>query len=380
MKKQVFVYILVTLLSAAVLFGWGKYASDGSEIFRQSVDVAPAKVLSVDASNTVDNDSFVSTMLICTAEILSGPHQGERVKVYQEHNSDVYSMDIVEKGDKIVIKNYPMEDLGTEWAVDNYLRTSPLWFLVMMFVVLIVIFGRAKGLRTVISLIYTCISVFAVFIPAILSGKNIYINGVCVCIFIIAMTLLLVNGWDKKTLCAFLGCTGGVLAAALITLVFSRIMKFTGYVSESSYYLTKLPHPVDLGAIAFSAVIIGAVGAVMDVAMSMSSSLYELSIKVPDISFGSLVSSGFAIGRDMMGTMANTLVLAYVGSSLSSVLLLLSYAESTMDVFNREMIAHEILQAVAGSVGIVLTIPVTALVCGVLYVYVSKNIDITPSL
>ena len=104
------------------------------------------------------------------------------------------------------------------------------------------------------------------------------------------------------------------------------------------------------------------------ISMSMSSSLYELSVKVPDINFKSLVSSGFAIGRDMMGTMANTLVLAYVGSSLSSVLLLLTYAESTMDVFNREMIAHEILQAVAGSIGIVLTIPVTALVCGAFYI------------
>ena len=244
-----------------------------------------------------------------------------------------------------------------------------------LFVILIIIFGRTKGLRTIISLMYTCISVFAVFIPAVLSGKNIYLNAVFVCIFIIAMTLLLVNGWDKKTLCALLGCVGGVMAAAAITAVFSHVMKFTGYVNESSYYLTKLPHPVDLGAIAFSAVIIGAVGAVMDVAMSMSSSLYELSVKADNITFSSLVSSGFAIGRDMMGTMANTLVLAYVGSSLSSVLLLLTYAESTMDVFNREMIAHEIVQAVAGSIGIVLTIPVTALVCGAFYIGRNKNID-----
>jgi len=110
----------------------------------------------------------------------------------------------------------------------------------------------------------------------------------------------------------------------------------------------------------------------MDVAMSMSSSLHELSEKVPGISFKSLVSSGLAIGRDMMGTMANTLVLAYVGSSVTSVLLFMSYAGRAADIFNKEIIANEILQAIAGSIGILLTIPVTALICG--WLYIKKNV------
>ena len=208
---------------------------------------------------------------------------------------------------------------------------------------------------------------FFVFVPSVLSGHNIYVSGVLVCVFIIAMTLLMVNGADKKTLCASLGCVGGVMAAAVITVVFSRVMMFTGYTDSESYSLTMLSNPVDLIALSFSAIIIGAVGAVMDVAMSISSALYEMTEKVEGITFKSLVSSGFEIGRDMMGTMANTLVLAYIGSSVSSVLLLLTYADSAADVFNREMIAYEILQAVAGSLGILLAIPLTTIVCGAVY-------------
>lgn len=276
-------------------------------------------------------------------------------------------MRIVRPGDTVIMKNYKIEDLGTDWAVENFKRSNVLFILIAAFAVLVIIFGRSKGFRTIISLAYTCLAVFLVFIPAVLGGRNIYVTSIAICVFIIFMTLLLVNGADKKTLCAALGCVGGVLTAAIITVIMSKVMIFAGYTNEDSYYLTMLPKPVNLKALNFAAIIIGAVGAVMDVAMSLSSSLYEMKEKIPDISFKSLVSSGLAIGRDMMGTMSNTLVLAYIGSSVSCVLLLLTYADSLADVLNREMIAYEILQAIAGSLGILLAIPLTTLVCGVFY-------------
>ena len=114
-------------------------------------------------------------------------------------------------------------------------------------------------------------------------------------------------------------------------------------------------------------IIVGAVGAVMDVSMSISSSLYELRLKSPEIKPKELMKSGFAIGRDMMGTMANTLVLAYIGSSLTCVLLLVSYNASLEQVINKEMIIAEILQALAGSLGMLLTLPLTSAVCAAIY-------------
>lgn len=375
MKKRIITYVLTALLSAVLLFVWNGYVSRDTDIFKHAVKSASAEVLTVDSREETDLDNFISTAIIGNAEITSGEHNGEVVKVYQEHNSAYNNMRIIEPGDKIIIKNFPVEGEGIDWVVDNYKRTGALMWLVAIFVIMVLVFGRSKGLRTVVSLAYTCISVFAVFVPAVLSGKNIYLTGILVCVFIIAMTLLMVNGADKKTLCAALGCIGGVLVAALITVIFSHIMNFAGYTDEDSYYLTMLPNEINLKAIAFSAIIIGAVGAVMDVAMSISSSLHEMTEKVEGITFKSLVESGFAIGRDMMGTMANTLVLAYMGSSVSCVLLLLTYADSAADVFNREMIAYEILQAVAGSLGILLAIPLTTVVCGLVYIKRKKTIE-----
>ena len=144
-----------------------------------------------------------------------------------------------------------------------------------LFCVGVLLFGRFKGLNTLISLLFTCLAVFAVYIPSILSGQNLYIWTVVVCFYIIVMTMLLINGLDKKSLCAGLGCFCGVLVAGLITFIMSRMMNLTGMASEDTLYLTmlELEKPIDLKAIIFGTITIGALGAVMDVAMDISSSL-----------------------------------------------------------------------------------------------------------
>ena len=117
----------------------------------------------------------------------------------------------------------------------------------------------------------------------------------------------------------------------------------------------------------FAAIIIGAVGAVMDVAMDIASALAELKSQVGDISRTQIIKSGFTIGRDIIGTMSNTLILAYIGSCLSCTLLMVAGNPSLLLLFNTEMIVVELLQTIAGSFGMLLTIPLTSVVCGVLY-------------
>ena len=148
-----------------------------------------------------------------------------------------------------------------------------------------------------------------------------------------------------------------------------NIIKLTGYVDENSVYLVYLneENPIDLKAIIFSSIIIGAIGAIMDVAVDISVALKEIADKVKDSSFHSIVKSGLTIGRDILGTMSTTLILAYIGSSLSVVLLLVAYNSSLTYLFNREMIVVEILQALVGSLGILFTIPLTSIICGILY-------------
>jgi uncharacterized membrane protein len=153
------------------------------------------------------------------------------------------------------------------------------------------------------------------------------------------------------------------------------VLFLTGIVDENSRYLANLPleTPINLKAIMFAGIIIGAMGAIMDVAMSISSSLWEVKEKARIINFETLFRSGLAIGRDIMGSMANTLILAYIGSSLSVVLILSVYNNSLLSLFNTEMIVVEILQALAGSLGILFAIPLTAFFCSIIYLKREKS-------
>jgi uncharacterized membrane protein len=155
----------------------------------------------------------------------------------------------------------------------------------------------------------------------------------------------------------------------------NKILALTGIVDEESIYLTfiETETPIDLKAIIFAAIIIGALGAIMDVAMSTASSLWEVRDKADSVSFEALFKSGMNIGRDVMGTMTNTLILAYIGSSLSVVLLLSVYSTSLLYLLNREMIVIEILQALIGSFGLLLTLPLTSFICAVIYVKDNKQ-------
>jgi uncharacterized membrane protein len=183
------------------------------------------------------------------------------------------------------------------------------------------------------------------------------------------MTLLIVSGTGKKTTAAAFGCLGGLFVSGILTVIMDGALKLTGMVDEESVYLTYLntESPIDLRAVIFASILIGALGAVMDVAMSISSSLKEISDKMKGTSFSVLFKSGITIGRDIMGTMANTLILAYIGSSMSVVLLIIAYNNSMRLMFNREMIVVEILQALVGSLGILATIPLTSFIGGIVY-------------
>jgi uncharacterized membrane protein len=208
-----------------------------------------------------------------------------------------------------------------------------------------------------------------VFIPSVLAGQNIYIWSVVTCVYVIIMTMLFINGANKKSFSAGMGCFCGVAIAGLLTVLMSWLLKLTGMVNEDSLYLqlVQTANPIDLRGIIFAAIIIGALGAIMDVAMDIASSLYELRRNVPDISARKLIGSGFNIGRDVMGTMANTLVLAYIGSGLATTLLLVAYNVTFIELMNMELIVVELLQALVGSIGILLAIPMTAFICAAIY-------------
>ena len=321
-----------------------------------------------------ENDVALPSTKVITfyATITSGEDKGKSVLANQILGGITIGADAKEvaAGDNILMT----EISPGEWHFSDYIRINGILVLAAIFVILLLFFGRIKGLNAILSLGLTCVAIFAVFIPSILSGKNIYASSIIVCVYSIIVTLLIANGANKKSIAAIAGCFGGVIATGILTVIMDKVLGLTGMINEEAMYLVYLnpDNPIDLKAIIFAGIIIGAVGAVMDVAMSISSALWELKEQAPDLNSSGFFKSGMNIGRDVMGTMTNTLVLAYIGSSLSLVLLLIVYVSTFTELINRELVIVELLQAVVGSLGILLTMPLTALICSVLYPQSSK--------
>ena len=315
-----------------------------------------------------------NTDITFEAHVKSGKHKGELVIGTQSISTYVTgTVKEIEAGDKVLLYNETSYDGESRWYFMEYSRTSALLVLTIVFLGLIVLFGRTKGLKTLVSLVFTVLAIFIVFIPAILGGQNIYAWTIVTCTFITISTVLLVYGYSRKTIATALGCIAGVLVAGVLTLIMNGVLRLTGFVDENAIYLEQLNSHIDLKAIIFAGILIGAVGAIMDVAIDISSSLTEVASKMEKPDFKEIVKSGFNIGKDIMGTMTNTLILAYIGSSLSTVLLLTASSHSVAYLFNLEMIAVEILQALAGSIGILTTIPLTSVIAAALYRYVDPH-------
>lgn len=347
----------------------------GTPYLAQVRKLTDSKIDSFDLGGNTIN----TKMIYFDAVVQGGEFKGQTVQALQTIDG-MYAIrqHEVQPGDKIILYHVSPEEVGqnVEWLLGDFLRTDKLTLLGCAFMLLLLWFGREKGLNTIISLVFTCLAIFMVFIPSILAGHNIYLSTIIVSVYIVLMTFLLVHGADRKTFAASVGCVGGIIAAGVLTQVMSGILKLTGALDQESVFLLLLneKRPIDLLAIIFAAIVIGALGAIMDVAMSIASSLEEICQQVERPTFRSILNSGLNIGRDVISTMTNTLILAYIGGSLSVVLLLIAYNGNLLSLLNRELISVEILQAIVGSLGILLTIPVTSVISA----YVSTKPDKTP--
>lgn len=383
-KLNSIMYIITVIFSVIFIFAGNRIFTQKSVLWQgqnglaEKARIIEIKSIDTDEYSLGEGTSMSTTTVNFKAEILSGEYKGKIVSGIQNiDNFSPYVTKQIEEGDKVLLTHDEGDnvDISRDWIYSEMLRTDKLMILMVAFLLLILLFGGKKGVNTIVSLGFTCLAIFGVFVPSVLSGANIYITSVIICLYTIIMTLVIVNGCDKKTLSAIIGCFSGVLLAGVITLIMNKILHLTGVLDETSIHITLLDteKPIDLLGIIFGSIIIGAMGAVMDVSMSISSSLYELSKKVENADFYMLIGSGFTIGRDIMGTMANTLVLAYIGSSLSSVLLLIIYNPNILSLMNREMVVVEILQALVGSIGILFTIPFTSFIAAFLYSKKSKS-------
>lgn len=235
------------------------------------------------------------------------------------------------------------------------------------------VIGGKKGIRGVLGLVFTFAAIIYVYLPLVYQGHSPFMSAVFICAVTAAVTLYLIGGAGKKTVCATAGTLAGVVIAGVAAAIFSRLSGITGWnVSDIESLLTLWQtNNIQVGGLLFSGLLISSLGAVMDVAMSISSSMQELCSQNQEISRLELMRAGMRVGRDMMGTDSNTLILAFAGTSLSMLVLDYAYELPYLQIINSNNIGIAVMQGLSGSFGVVLSVPATVLMAA--YIYKDEN-------
>jgi uncharacterized membrane protein len=313
---------------------------------------------------------FVQMEQLATIEITRGPYKGERHTLLNSlMGHPVFDLYLTE-GRRVILWG-EVDEAGTllQIYLQDFARDSYLYLLIGLFIIVLLLVGRLKGLYTVITLSVTVFAVFRILLPMLLAGYSPIPATIVVAAFITLITLVFISGLHRKTAAAAIGTVGGVLVAGLLALMIGGAANLTGFSSEEAQMLLYMEGgPIDVRGLLFAGIIIGALGAVMDVSMSISTAMTEVYCVNPSLCFKDLFKSAMNVGRDIMGTMANTLILAYVGTTMPLLLLFMGYQMPWVTIVNSDLVATEVVRALTGSIGLVASIPLTALAAGLLLV------------
>ena len=283
-----------------------------------------------------------------------GPIYGEPAKVGQ---SVVLSINTYANGDHTA-------------TVYEYNRTPIVFLILGIFVLVTIAVGGRTGAKSVLGLIITMVVILMVFLPLLMKGWLPIPTAFLLCSLVAVVCFVILGGCSKKVLCACIGTIGGVAFSMLFGILTQKLLHLDGLRATDAEALLQLRQtgtPVHIRGLLVAGVIISALGAVMDVAMSIASAQSELKAVDPDLSARALWRSGMNIGRDMVGTMTNTLILALVGSSLVLMIYLSSLEPSFSQLMSGTFFSVEMVQAIASSVGVILAVPLSALIGAFLF-------------
>jgi uncharacterized membrane protein len=298
-------------------------------------------------------------------EIKSGVDTGKKIFLSSQIESNPF--DINPKiGDIILL--YGNEINGERmYSIQGFWHLDMLIFWMILLVIAILLFGKNQGIKSLASLFVSLFIIFYLYIPALQNGESPLFWAI-LCSFLISIfTLPLIHGFSLKAVISILGTTVGIIIAVILSGIMIFFSNFNGLGTEEMRLLTAQNIHINPTGILFSGIIIGALGAIMDVAVSISSGLQEVKEHKPKISRKELFISGMNIGKDILGSMLNTLIFAYIGTSVGVILLVSHTNTPLIEFLNYGFVAEEIIRAIIGSFGLMVSIPVTAIIASFLY-------------
>ncbi len=362
---SIIIVILILLIQQIPVFSQGSF--DDKRIYTR------AKIIEMEVKKISGDKNYPLIETRVHLKILEGPFSGKTKVATFSGETDMPADMFYQVGNTVFIGISTLGSVDTIeyislYDVDN---TGMIIFMMIILMAAVILIGRIKGIFSLTALSITIMLVFFVLIPLTLKGYPPLPLAVLISIISICITLPVITGLHLKTLSAILGATGGVIFAALLAMALGQCMHLSGLVTNEMltvFYSSDVN--IDLRGLALSSMIIAALGAVMDVCISISSSTAEIFSANPHINRKDAFKSVLNIGTDILGSMVNTLILAYVGSSLSLILLISMRFDPGMPVwmiFNYNPILSEIVKSVVGSLGMFLSIPLTAYIAVWLY-------------
>ena len=324
-----------------------------------------AKVVKILQDNLEENGTRVGEQKV-RVRMLTGVRKGEELDIT---SSSGYLFGAACKpGMKVIVMQSVAGD-STVASVYTQDREGVIYIFALIYLLVLCLIGGKQGIKGCLGLVFTFFCVIFVYLPLVYLKYSPFWTAVFVCFITTLVTMYLIGGPTRKTCAATLGTLIGVILAGVSAWCFSKASGISGYnVSDIETLMTLWnTNRIQVGGLLFSGLLISCLGAVMDVAMSISSAIDEIYRQNLSLSRKELFTAGLRVGRDMMGTDSNTLILAFAGSSVSTLLLDYSYNLPYQQIINSNNIGIAIMQGLAGSFGIVLSVPFTVLICTILF-------------
>lgn len=357
-KKKILLY---TLLAICCLFSLLFVYNDYNFYKETIVKVTTVQIVKKEKITDYYKNNDILYTQVLTGKILNGALKGKTVELKNQYSYSGAADNQYKAGDKLFVSldntsiNANKNDSSASaisGTINGLKRDTYLVFMAVLFTVFIIAVGKKKGLFSLFSLIFNIV-LFSLVMDLYLKGINLLLVCSIVVIVFTVFSLILVGGYNQKTFTAVISTLLGTFLTLIIAYIVMKVTNEKGVRYEEMQFLTHPPHEIFMAEI-----LVGCLGAVMDVCITISSSIYELCETNPSLSSKALMDSGREIGKDIMGTMTNVLFFAYVSGGIPMLLIYLKNGFQTGYSFYMNL-SLELIRALTGSIGIVLAIPLS---------------------
>lgn len=364
--------VLVTMIAIIILL----FIPTGFEnkLIYQGTERVSARVLSVDDSMIIDTGLVRSGDQNCVIEFLEGQFKGQTYNAVNMLTGSLELDKVFTPGDTAYVRISHRDGEILSVSLIDHFRLPWEIVLVVIFIAALILFAGQTGVRSVLSFILTILLIWKVVVPLYLNGVSPIISGIIITAVLSVMIVALVYGFDRRAVSSSLGIIIGLGFTAALGSVFTSLMSIHGAIMTGSESLLYSGYQyLNLTEIFMASIFIGSSGAMMDLAVDITSAVDEVIRKRPDITPWEAVKSGITVGRAAMGTITTTLLLAYSGSCIAQLMVFMAQGTPLDCILNYKYIAAEIIHTIAGSFGIVAVAPVTAVAAGLLLAHPKGN-------